>query len=199
MSDSNPIAIISADRQRAREKSDPLVDLCFLATVGPDGAPAVRTLVLREIRDNRFTLFLNKTSPKWRDLERAPEYQMLLYYPTLARQYRLSGTIEEIDASRVRPDWNQRPAIAKYLDHFYEEVLAQSSAAPSRDWLTEQIEEMKRRSPEVASLQATASAAGIDCVVTRVDMLDIATDGGLHDRRLYALAEGIWSVRSLVP
>ena len=59
----DPIKRIQTDRQDARNFDDPNADLCFLA-LSESGKPSIRTLVLRDVTAEGFTLFVNKTSPK---------------------------------------------------------------------------------------------------------------------------------------
>ncbi len=62
----NVLDQIRNDRERARQLADPNAALCFLALADGEGNASVRTLVLRDIVENRFRLFINKSSPKWR-------------------------------------------------------------------------------------------------------------------------------------
>ena len=78
----NPVDKIIADRQSAQKLGDPNADICFLA-LSINDEPSVRTLVMRNINENSFTLFVNKTSDKWRILNANNRAQLLLWYSTL--------------------------------------------------------------------------------------------------------------------
>jgi len=64
---------LRSDRDLALEQGDPTATVCYLATVGPDLKPSVRTLVLRQIDDFSLRLFINASSPKWHALTTHPE------------------------------------------------------------------------------------------------------------------------------
>jgi pyridoxamine 5'-phosphate oxidase len=196
---SDPVRQIAEDRTLARSQSDPNADVCFMAITGRDGSATVRTLVLREITENRFGVFLNKSSPKWRDLLATRNYEVLLFYPTLGRQYRLRGDFEEIPRALLRSNWQLRPEGSRYLDHYYEEKAPQSSVIESRQELISQIEALKQKYPSVEELPVPPSANGLDLVITSIDMLDISNIDRLHDRRRFTLAEHGWLEQVLVP
>ena len=196
----NPVEQIVADRNAARQSSDPNADVCFLATTDANGRAHVRTLVLREIVDNRFGVYLNRSSPKWTQLAENNGYELLLFYPTIARQYRLSGSMQEIDPTIVSSNWRMRPAASKYLDYVYREVLPQSSNIESRQALLSEIDSLKSRYPDPDGLSPSDLAAGLDLVITGIDRLDISTDPDhIHDRFNYSLSQGEWVEQVLVP
>ena len=58
----DPVAEIIAVREEARQREDPQVDTCFLATVTAAGRPEVRAISLRDIDAKGFGLlrFLNR-------------------------------------------------------------------------------------------------------------------------------------------
>jgi pyridoxine/pyridoxamine 5'-phosphate oxidase len=90
----DPIAMLIADRDRARVAGDPLVDVCYLATVAarPGAAPGraeVRALSLRDITAEGVGILINRTSPKWRQLEASAHATLLIHWPLIGRQYRL--------------------------------------------------------------------------------------------------------------
>lgn len=170
-----------------------------MAITSEDGSATVRTLVLREIRGNRFGVFLNKTSPKWRHLRATGAYEVLLFYPTLGRQYRLRGEFEEIADALLDSHWQLRPEGSRYLDHYYEEKQPQSSVIDSRQVFLSQIEELRQKYPAVDELPMSPSAIGLDLVITSIDMLDLSSADRLHDRRRFALVENAWVEQVLVP
>jgi pyridoxamine 5'-phosphate oxidase len=196
----NPVDQIVADRAAARQSSDPNADVCFLATTDANGQAHVRTLVLREIVDNRFGVYMNRSSPKWKQLQKNNDYELLLFYPTIPRQYRLSGTVQEIEPAVLVSNWHQRPAASKYLDYFYRDVLPQSASIESRQALLNGIDSLKSQYPDPDELLPPDLATGLDLVITTIDRLDISSDPDrVHDRSHYSLNRGDWVEQILVP
>lgn len=189
---------ITGDRVQARSLSDPNADVCFLA-IAEDGVASIRTLVVREIDGNRFTLFINRSSPKFRALANGASYEMLLWYQTLQRQYRVSGTFEEHDRSIIESNWYRRPKGSKFLDYVYEEMGDQSTFIDSRETLMAKIDELKVRWTE-EHFDVPEKAVGVVLVANRVEMLDLNDKDRIHDRRLYTLeADGKWSEQVMIP
>lgn len=194
----DPISRISRDRTEARKLDDPNADICFLALADQHGRASVRTLVLRDIDENRFMLFMNQTSPKWKVLSEGGNWEMLIWYPSMQRQYRVSGDMAPVDMDYVRQSWHRRPSGSKYLDVLYEFTYDQSSIIESREHLVGEIHRI-RGEYNVDDMQAPDKVAGIQLVATRIEMLDLNREDRIHDRQLFTFENGQWSVQTMVP
>lgn len=193
----SPIDKIIADRQSARDFSDPNADICFLALSNVD-QPSVRTLVLRDISEHGCTLFINKTSEKWRSLSVNHRAEMLLWYSTLQRQYRIRGLVEELDRSSIESNWPRRPAGSKYLDHAYSKFQEQSKPIESHRALAQHIKTLKDTVPE-ESLTVPETATGLALRPTEIELLDLNDPNRIHDRKLFRREENNWIVTQLMP
>lgn len=194
----NPLGLIQSDRTDARKLEDPNADICFLALAGKGDKVTVRTLVLRHVHENRFGVFINRTSPKWQVLSNDPDYELLLWYPSMQRQYRVSGNIEVLDDEIVKTNWHRRPLGSKYLDYVYEQLAPQSSHIDSRSTLINAVNEIKK-DWDGQEMQPPDTVAGIELVAERIDMLDLNRKDRIHDRQLFTLEKGTWTSRVLVP
>lgn len=194
----NPITRIINDRIEARQQGDSNADTCFLALADKQGQASVRTLVLRDISDNRFTLFINQTSPKWQLLQAGASYELLLWYPSMQRQYRIGGSMEEIDPALIKTNWMRRPLGSKLLDHVYQSMSAQSSEIGSRDQLVAEITRL-RKNHKVDDMPAPEGVGGIALIATRIEMLDLNSDDRIHDRQIFRLHESNWQATVMVP
>ena len=194
----NPAAQIRIDRAAARAQHDANADICFLAIADSDGRASVRTLVLRDIVDDQFTIFINQSSPKWNALMNGGNYELLLWYPTLKRQYRVSGTATALDADIVAQNWQHRPKGSKYLDLLYESSLDQSTELRSRDELENEIAKV-REAHDLATISAPTKASGAALLADRIEMLDLNREDAIHDRRLFKKYDGQWTARVMVP
>jgi pyridoxamine 5'-phosphate oxidase len=194
----NPIQKIQNDRAKARKLGDTNADICFLALTDSDGRASVRTLVLRDIIDNRFTLFINKTSPKWQALSSGASYELLLWYSSMQRQYRISGSAQALDTEIVKTNWQRRPIGSKYLDYVYEELGNQSSVISSREILTNKIIQLKgSQSPD--DMVTPPMVAGIELVATKIEALDLNMEDKIHDRQVYRFDGTSWTSEILIP
>ena len=191
----DPVALLREDRARATERGDPMANLCVLATVDA-GEPEARTMVLRDVEPATsgppsFGLFVNSTSPKFREFRQSSTVVIVVYLPSLAVQYRLRCTLEQLPEDLVRISWRLRPPIPKRMDWLYED-RPQSSVVDSRAALVELLD-----GPEPAS--APESAVGFRLVPESVERLDLGTADGVHDRRRYAFDGQSWGEEVLVP
>ena len=189
----DPLARFAEDRARARERDDGWANLCAVATVTAAGEPAVRVLVLREV-DDRLGVFVNATSPKAREFAGSATVAVLSYLPTLTVQYRLQCTLEPMPPETVHAAWQMRPAIPKRMDWLYAQH-PQSSPVADRAALLDALEAAPRPEP----LVAPESAAGYFLDPVAVERLDLAGDGGVHDRRQYRCEPRGWVETILVP
>ncbi len=107
---SDPLALFAAWYGEA-EKSEPNdPSAVSLATVGPDGTPAVRMVLLKDYDSRGFVFYTNYQSRKGQHLLAHPKAAMLFHWKSLRRQVRLEGPVsqtspEEADAyfaSRAR-------------------------------------------------------------------------------------------------
>ncbi len=107
---SDPLALFAAWYAEA-EKSEPNDPSALsLATVGPDGTPAVRMVLLKDYDASGFVFYTNYQSRKGQHLLAHPKAAMLFHWKSLRRQVRLEGPVspvtpEEADAyfaSRAR-------------------------------------------------------------------------------------------------
>ncbi len=194
----NPIIKIQDDRIDARKLGDTNADICFLALADANGKASVRTLVLRDINNNRFTLFINKTSPKWAAFSNDASYELLIWYASMQRQYRISGTTQNIDLDIVKSNWQRRPIGSKYLDNVYETLGDQSSVIPSRKILTDKIAELKK-TLDPDQMVVPKQVAGIELIANRIEMLDLSMEDRIHDRQVFHYDGKEWHSETLIP
>jgi pyridoxamine 5'-phosphate oxidase len=70
-----------------------------LATVGADGRPSARVVLLKGFDARGFVFFTNYASRKGRELESQPYAALVFYWPDLERQVRVEGSV-----ARVAPE-----------------------------------------------------------------------------------------------
>jgi len=198
----DPIESIQNDRTEARKVHDPNADTCFLALASQQGSASIRTLVLRDIVENRFSIFMNQSSPKWQLLSDKAGYELLLWYPSQQRQYRISGEHQIMDQDEVETNWYRRPHGAKLLDYLYSAVAAQSSVIGSRQSLENEVARIGELQPE-NDMAPPNGVTGIELLANRIDMLDLNRQDRLHDRRLFTRESNSndqkWQVQVMVP
>ena len=99
----DPLALF-ADWYAEAEKSEPNDPSAMaLATVGPDGTPSCRMVLLKTYDPSGFVFYTNYESRKGSQLLAHPKAALLFHWKSLRRQVRLEGSIvqttpEEADA-----------------------------------------------------------------------------------------------------
>jgi pyridoxamine 5'-phosphate oxidase len=100
---SDPLALFGEwyDEAAKSEPNDP--SAMTLATVGPDGTPSARMVLLKDFDASGFVFYTNHLSRKGRHLLAHPKAALLFHWKSLRRQVRLEGPVspttpEEADA-----------------------------------------------------------------------------------------------------
>lgn len=194
----DPVAEIIAARTEARQRQDPHVDVCFLATVGEHGRPEVRAVSLRDIDDQGFGLLLNVLSPKWQQLSPPGQCSLHILWSTVRRQYRVYGPLVPMEPERLQWYWSRKNHGSRLLEYYYGTFHHQSQPIPSRAHLLEGIEELRRRYPDKDAMLPPDTLCGVYLTPTEIDVWHGSEDR-LHDRRLCKRTETGWSCDILVP
>lgn len=79
---------------RASEPNDP--NAMALATVGPDGQPSARMVLLKGHGPDGFVFYTNQQSRKAGDLAVDPKAALLFHWKSLRRQVRIEGSVTTV-------------------------------------------------------------------------------------------------------
>jgi len=115
-----------------------------VSTVNKDGSPSSRMVLLKIFDDNGFTFFTNSTSRKGGDLKTNPRASMLFYWPMVARQVRIEGTVTPGSEELADKYWLMRPLESR----IGAKISEQSSVIPSREYLDNKRIEMEKLAAE---------------------------------------------------
>jgi pyridoxamine 5'-phosphate oxidase len=83
-----------------------------LSTIGDDGAPASRTLIVKDVDERGLQFSSNRSSRKGQELERNPIATALFFWRELGRQVEVSGFVTDLGADAAQADWRERPSYA---------------------------------------------------------------------------------------
>ncbi|PMC76998.1 MULTISPECIES: pyridoxal 5'-phosphate synthase [unclassified Brachybacterium] len=78
-------------------------------TVGPDGAPRSRTLILKDVDEHGLHVSTHRTSRKGAQLAADPHAAMLFFWRESGRQVEVRGSITALDEQTSQTDWQARP------------------------------------------------------------------------------------------
>ncbi|WP_027009775.1 pyridoxamine 5'-phosphate oxidase [Conchiformibius kuhniae] len=80
-----------------------------LATVGADGRPHARVVLLKEANDEGFVFFSNYAGSKGEDLAHNPFAALTFFWAELERQVRVTGRVERLPAAQSDAYFASRP------------------------------------------------------------------------------------------
>jgi pyridoxamine 5'-phosphate oxidase len=95
--------------RQAMEAGIPEANAMSVATVGADGRPSSRILLIKEFNRDGFTWFTNYRSRKGRDLEAHPYAALLFHWVELERQVRIEGRVEKLMPEQNDAYFHSRP------------------------------------------------------------------------------------------
>ncbi len=166
-----------------------------LATVGPDGRPAARIVLLKMFDDRGFVFFTNRTSRKGGDLAAHPSAAILFHWDTLERQVRIEGRVELASDAESDAYYESRPRESR-LNAWASD---QSRPIESRSALEARRAEIDATYPEGVDPPRPPHWGGYRVVPDRIEFWQ-GHPYRLHDRVVYtADGEGGWGVRRLMP
>ncbi|AKC88379.1 pyridoxamine 5'-phosphate oxidase [Pseudoxanthomonas suwonensis] len=87
-----------------------------VATVGADGRPSARTVLLKSFDANGFVFFTHLDSPKGRDLRANPHAALLFLWRHLREagvQVRIEGGVEQVDDAEADAYFASRPRMSQ--------------------------------------------------------------------------------------
>ena len=165
-----------------------------LATVGPDGRPSSRMVLLKGLDDRGLVFFTNHGSRKGRDLAANPVAAATFWWDRLQRQVRVEGRVERLDDEESRAYFASRP----YGSRLGAWASPQSEPIEARDVLEARVAELRARHPEGSDVPKPPFWGGYRIVPDRVELWQGREDR-LHDRFAYELRDGAWRVTRLAP
>jgi pyridoxamine 5'-phosphate oxidase len=171
----------------------PLADAVTLATVGPDGAPDARMVLLKGHGPDGFRFFTNRESAKARQLAADRRAALVVYWRELDRQVRIRGEVEPLSDLDSDAYFATRPRDSQ---------LGAWASPQSRP--LESREELDRRFANLGAEYAEAAVprppfwGGYLLVPATVEFWQ-GRIGRLHDRFLYSREDGGWSIVRLAP
>ena len=81
-----------------------------LATVGEDGSPSARMVLLKDVEETgAFVFYTNRESRKGRELGADPRAALVFWWEPLERQVRIEGAVEETSAEETAAYYASRP------------------------------------------------------------------------------------------
>ena len=191
----DPFPVFSSWFEHASSTSTlPNPNAMTIATIGSDGRPSARIVLLKSFDDRGFVFFTNRESRKGRDLEGDGRAAIVFHWDHLDRQIRIEGSVERADDAESDDYFNSRPRESR-LNAWASD---QSRPIESREALEARRRAVDDRFPEGADPPRPAFWGGYRLVPDRIEFWQ-GHPYRLHDRVVYERADGDWKTSRLMP
>jgi pyridoxamine 5'-phosphate oxidase len=137
-----PFGLVRAWLGEAEQSEPNDANAMALATVGADGRPSLRMVLLKGL-DHGLCFYTNLHSRKGTELAGNPHAALLFHWKSLRRQIRAEGAVEPVSAAEADAYFASRARISR----LGAAASDQSRPLPSRDVLRERLAELERRYP----------------------------------------------------
>ena len=177
------------------EKDDRVgeVNTMNVATIGLDGFPKNRIVLLKKYSENGFVFFTNYKSEKGLAIEKNPNVCLSFFWPNMERQIIIKGVAaktteeESLNYFYSRPRGSQLGALAS----------DQSKPISSREELEEKIENLEKKYKE-KTIPKPRNWGGYNVSPVSYEFWQ-GRKNRLHDRILFSKIDEKWKVERLAP
>jgi len=191
--DPDPIKQFSTWFSDAIAAQVPEANAMSVSTVGGNGRPSSRILLIKDVDQRGFTWFTNYDSRKGHELTQNAYAALLFYWIELERQVRIEGRVERISDAENDSYFQSRPLKSR-LGAI---ASAQSRPVESRELLEAQFAQAERQHGEQP--QRPAHWGGYRLLPDYIEFWQ-GRPSRLHDRIAYSLqADGSWKRQRLQP
>jgi len=165
-----------------------------VATIDPDGAPSIRTVLLRGVSDEGFAFYTDYTSHKGRALQAHPEVAAVFPWYTLHRQVKIRGLAEKVSPADSDAYFETRPRDSRIGAW----ASDQSQPIGSRGELEEKVAQMEQKFDGVGEVPRPEKWGGF---LIRPHSIEFwaGRRSRLHDRIRFVKVANGWTTERLQP
>ena len=176
----NPIDLFGQwfNEAKKTEINDP--NALSLATVGKNGIPSVRMVLLKDFNSDGFVFYTNLNSRKSEDIKSNANASMCFHWKSLLRQVRITGEISKVSDADADNYYNSR----SYGSRIGAWASNQSSILKSRDELLKSVEEFKKKYPNENNVPRPKHWSGWNLTPNEIEFW-LDGKNRMHERLLY--------------
>lgn len=189
---SEPLVQFQQWLRQAMSAEIPEPNAMTLATVGPDGRPSTRIVLIKDMDERGLVWYTNYDSRKGQQLEGNPFAALQFHWVELERVVRIEGVVEKVDAAQSDAYFASRPLDSRL-----------------GAWASPQSQVISSRAVLVANAAKAAAQHGLNPsrpphwggYRLKPDRWEFwqGRRSRLHDRLCYRLVDGQWVRERLAP
>jgi len=170
-----------------------LAEAAALGTASPDGAPAVRMVLLKGFDARGFRFYTNYESRKGRELEANPRAALTFHWAVLERQVRIEGSVTRLTEAESAAYFASRPRGSRIGAW----ASRQSDVLDRRETLEDRVRDAERRFAG-GDVPLPPFWGGYLLAASRIEFWQGRVNR-LHDRVLFERTASGWERRRLYP
>lgn len=164
-----------------------------ISTIGTDGFPKSRVVLLKQFMEQGFVFYTNYNSKKGTDIEKNPNVCLSFFWPSLERQVIIRGVAQKTTSETSDLYFNSRPEGSKLS------AIAsnQSEIVPSREYLEQKLSAVESQYSGT-NVPRPEHWGGYLVEPVSIEFWQ-GRANRLHDRILYEYVNSIWIMNRLSP
>jgi pyridoxamine 5'-phosphate oxidase len=192
---SNPIALFQQwfqEAEASKQIEEP--NAMTITTIGLDGFPRARVVLLKKIENDGFIFYTNYDSNKGKAIANNNKVSLSFFWPALERQVIIKGKANKVNSAvsdsyfSSRPKGSQLGAI----------VSPQSNVIPNREFLENKLQQLEQEYSD-KTITRPENWGGYLVQPTEIEFWQ-GRPNRLHDRISYQLNDnGLFSTERLAP
>lgn len=181
--------------ERAKQSEDVEPTAMTLSTLGKNGRPSARTVLLKAFDERGFVFYTNFESHKGRQIASNPQAALLFLWKHLDNiiQARIEGTVEPVTADEADTYFASRPRESQIGAW----ASKQSATLDSRETFDKQIAFYEKKF-EGTDVPRPPHWSGFRVVPEMIEFW-YGAEFRLHERQCYERVDGAWTKRMLFP
>ncbi|MFN4299993.1 MAG: pyridoxamine 5'-phosphate oxidase [Thermaurantimonas sp.] len=166
-----------------------------LSSIGLDGYPKSRQVLLKEYSIDGFVFYTNYDSDKAKEIAENPKVSLLFYWAQAERQVRIDGLAEKVSRAESEAYFRTRPRESQIGAH----VSPQSQIIDSREYLEKRFQELAKKFENTEQIPCPENWGGYIVKPKKFEFWQ-GRPSRLHDRIVYEFTENAnWKIYRLAP
>lgn len=188
----NPLLKFDEWLNEAIEAKIPEPTAMSVSTIGENGFPQSRIVLIKDYSDDGFVFFTNYESEKGSAIMTNPVACLLFFWPEIERQIRITGYVEKTSHKISDYYFQSRPLLSRAAAI----ISNQSKKIESRKVLENNFNELIKQHPE--QLRRPENWGGFLVKPIKIEFWQ-GRENRLHDRILYEKMNETWQISRLAP